>query len=210
MDLLTSFGTMLWYPLDFSRFSMDMLYIIDVWILGFLLFVILMYIPFRKYVWAISKAAVLLLGCYIAFAGSQQFVARGQLAEYASTKGLFPRRFSTFPQPLSPTKWLGIIETQTHYHQVWLNSITGTIYREKNYPKQYVPQNIVSRFNNNRSVKLFYRIARYPLAVYSKTDNLQMVEYIDLSKEVFAPPLPERKPILLRVVLEKAKPPSIK
>jgi inner membrane protein len=104
-DLFTSWGTMLLFPFSWRRFSLDWVFIVDLFYLGILAVPLgaaaaRLVPPGRA-----GRAALALLAAYIAFCGLEHHRA------IAATRAVFPsgaEDAQAFPQPLSPFRWLGI------------------------------------------------------------------------------------------------------
>jgi inner membrane protein len=108
-DWITAFGTVFLAPLSEQRFALSTTFIIDLWLLFFLLVG-----SVACAVWRASRvpawAALGVAWGYIAFQGWQQGNAVEFGARYARAQGLSDAKVSAVPRPVSPFNWTVMVE----------------------------------------------------------------------------------------------------
>jgi inner membrane protein len=115
-DWITAFGTMFLAPLSDRRFALSTTFIIDLWLLLFLLAGTV-----GCFVWRSSRVPAAAALCaavgYIAFQGWQHGIAIDFGERYARAAGLGDARVSALPRPVSPFNWTVMVEDAERIHR---------------------------------------------------------------------------------------------
>jgi inner membrane protein len=116
LDALTSYGTMLWWPLSYQRVSLDWMPIIDpIWTLTMLALVLAA--VFRKRVrW--TRTSIAFCTIYFGFAAWQHGRALDATAAVAASRGHVPQNLRAMPSPTALSLWRGLYRTSDHAHAV--------------------------------------------------------------------------------------------
>lgn len=192
LDLLNSYGVRLFEPFSHRWYALDLVYIIDPWILTTL--VLSLSIPWLLRL--VSEeigaqpgrapgraGAIFALVAFLAFVGMRQ-VAHARAVEGLGAhlyRGLEPLRVGAFPDPLSPFVWHGVVETENTMEQVKYDAIGAefdpgrarTLYKPEHSPPLAVAE-------ATRTVKIFLQFARFPLATVETTEDGEVVFIRDL------------------------------
>jgi inner membrane protein len=220
LDLQNSFGTMLLYPFSDRRFSLDMVFIIDLYYTGILLAGLIL-----AYVWKgrgemISKSAIVILALYTGLCAINHSRALNLAKSFAMTQRLDPANIASLPQPLSPFRWANYIETDKKIYQGFvdlrgenperknLDTYIGRFKTRFNSPEN-LKYNIWVRFPDSPAVnkalslegtKFFLWFARFPVLLEEKNeDDLHILRFFDLQFGSFE----GRYPFLYEVVFDK-------
>jgi inner membrane protein len=114
-DLITSFGTIVLWPLSGWRAGLGTTFIIDPWFTGIILAGLLFSVFFRKRKMPSLAALAILVG----YVGCQYALKREALelgVEYARAKGLGGARIEAHPRPVSPFNWTVFVSDE-HTHR---------------------------------------------------------------------------------------------
>ncbi len=210
LDLITSFGTQLFTPFSNTRYSLDLVFLVDPFLsLTFgVPLLILAFLPTRKSV-HMAKLAPILAGCYILFAAWGHGTALEKFKDALFQGGIKPTKVAAIPGLGSPFRWLGLGPGDTF---AWngLAHDGEKIYRAsvhilgKRPPDiRVIPQHTNSRYEkiaaNFEEVKLFLWFARFPQASYYREGNNHVVEYFDHRFDLF----PDKHPFLLKIILDE-------
>ena len=117
LDLLTSYGTMIFSPFVETRYTWDLVFIVDLIFSGIVLIPWLASLLWKKKAPLICRGSLVVLLLYVLFCGVQHH----QAMELAQTfgRGLNERtvEVAALPQPLSPFRWTNYVETQDRVYQ---------------------------------------------------------------------------------------------
>jgi inner membrane protein len=105
-DWITSFGTMFFTPISRTRYSLDWVFIVDLFFTGIGLVALLLSILFPSRGRRIAAAGSLVLGGYLAFCAILH--ARALEAWRRIDRAPPGARVAVLPQLLSPFRWLGL------------------------------------------------------------------------------------------------------
>ena len=117
LDLLTSYGTMIFSPVSEHRYAWDLLFIIDLFFSGWIILPWLVgFLWKRKAPW-LCRGALIGAATYVLFCWVQHERASVEVRNFA--KGLKVRVVQTasLPQPLSPFRWANYVETEERVYQ---------------------------------------------------------------------------------------------
>lgn len=198
LDLLTSYGTMIFLPFSDRRVAWDTLFIIDLFVSGVIIAGI-----FGAYYWGsrsvqIGRIALGLVVAYILLAvvGHQTAVARlrGQVAR----AGLSPIALAVFPMPFGPLRWSGVVATEQATYQNVFSLLDGTDASFRVYSPP--PENsLMRRAQAEDVVAKFLQFARFPVASVRDGADGPIVQYFDLQFNQ----IEGRRPFLLEVVFDQ-------
>lgn len=202
LDLITSYGTVALYPFSRTRFYLDWVFIIDLFLTG----IILLSLVFSRHRKSERRAKVGLVvaAAYVGFCVVNHEVALTQFKDTARQNGISYKTIAVIPQPGHALRWSGIIDTGPHYYQTTFNNYrkpspnfdvynksTGSIWEQK--------------ARNSELGILYYWFARYPVVDEYVQNRFHIVEFSDLRFYIrVQPSLRVRKPFVLRVVLDEA------
>ncbi len=206
-DLITSFGTMLFYPLTDARYSLDLIFIIDPWLTGLMIIFVILARKFkmqrRKIIWG----AIAVIVAYFTIALVNREIVRLKAEDYFSDMGIQYNRMIVLPQPLAITNWMVAVETDDAAYQIFTNTFQNPDeYLVLEYPL-IEPNKFIYLARNTEEVQFFKWFARLPVYEYYTDENENhIVEYFDL-QFMFNPRLAERfnatstrAPFVLRLV----------
>jgi len=130
-DLITSYGTMIFWPLSDARLSLGSTFIIDPWFSGIIVVGLLLSMFFRK-TRIPAIAASVALCAYVGFGWMQKQKALEFGAEYARGRNLPDARVAVHPRAVSPFNWTVFVsdERAQHYAHVNLVRDAPKTYRE--------------------------------------------------------------------------------
>ena len=119
-DLITSFGTMVFWPVSDLRAALGTTFIIDLWFSGIILAGLLASALIRKSrIPSIVASAVLV--AYIGFQYVQKQAAIELGREYATTKGMAGARVEAHPRPVSPFNWTVFVSDESAHRFAHVN-----------------------------------------------------------------------------------------
>ena len=118
-DIITSFGTRIFYPVSTQRYSLDTTFIIDLIFSGILLLALLL--SYTRLRYHAARTGLGILFAYIGF----QAVLHQQAMEIARTQAATQHwetgAIAALPQPLSPFHWKLIVTAGERYHVAFIN-----------------------------------------------------------------------------------------
>lgn len=127
LDLLTAYGTALFYPLSRERFWIGSLFLVDPLFLLIALGALLASLRRRRR-WP-ALAGLALLALYAGAQTLQQQRASDIARQWAQANGLAPTRVAALAQPLSPFHWKLLVVEGERYHQAHLQLAAGSAAR---------------------------------------------------------------------------------
>jgi len=117
LDLLTSYGTMVFSPFFEHRFSWDLIFIVDLIFSGIIFFPLLLSLLWeRKSQW-ICRGSLVGLTLYILFCWTQHNQAMKVTNAFAQNLREEIIQVASMPQPLSPFRWANYAETKDRVYQ---------------------------------------------------------------------------------------------
>lgn len=210
LDLLTSYGTMIFSPFSGHRFSWDLIFIID------LVFSSIVFFPFlislfwkRKAPW-ICRGSLIGLTLYIFFCWIQHDQAIKLTKGFASNLNEEIIQVASMPQPLSPFRWANYVETKDRVYQGFVDLVkkkeTVPVSRlsepqsdffsslKKLHSLYQPPKKVqyqsweklsnslwVERASETKGVKFYYWFARFPVVKsVNSKDEKHRVEFMDV------------------------------
>ncbi|HXK30851.1 MAG TPA: metal-dependent hydrolase [Candidatus Binatia bacterium] len=177
-DLLTSFGTAIFWPLTDRRFALAQHYLIDpiftVLALGFL--VASFYLKHRRI--SLVSTGLVAIGLYVVIAAAVQRTAFSRWQEFMALQGILPTRSTVVPLFPGPFRWLGVSETEKAFYQqsFWLYGSKTEI------PHLFSKTNAdLGDLERLREVQVFLSFARFPWKREVYDQGLRLVEYRELA-----------------------------
>ncbi len=121
LDLLTSYGTMVLSPFFKTRFSLDLVFIVDLIFSGIIVFpLVASFIWKRRSQW-ICRGSLVGLALYIFFCGVQHHDAMKSAEAFARNLDENVVQVASLPQPLSPFRWANYVETRSRIYQGFID-----------------------------------------------------------------------------------------
>ena len=130
-DLITSYGTMIFWPLSDMRPGLGSTFIIDPWFTGIILAGLLASIFFRK-TRIPSIAASLVLAGYVAFQTLEKHKALEFGRDYARSRGLQDAAIAAHPRAVSPFNWTVFVSTAREHYFAHVNLV-------RDAPRSFTP-----------------------------------------------------------------------
>lgn len=191
-DLITSFGTMIFYPLTDARYTLDLIFIIDLWLTGSMIVFLILGRTFKSHRKKIMWGAIAFIGIYFLLAFGNREIVRSKADDYFSGRGIEYDRMIVLPQPFAITNWMVAVETENAAYQIFTNSFENPEdYFVYDYPLME-PNEFIHAARNTDEVEFFKWFARMPVYDYMGEENGEhVVEYYDL-QFIFNPRLAER------------------
>jgi inner membrane protein len=125
LDVITSFGTMVFAPFSDARVALSATFIIDLWFTGIVLAgLVASFVWRRSSAPAVAGLAVVTAYVGLQFALQQRAIAFGE--DYARAQGLQHATVSALPRPVSPFNWSVIVTEETRYRYAHVNLIRRT------------------------------------------------------------------------------------
>ncbi len=125
-DLITSFGSMIFAPLSFTRVSWDTTFIIDPYFTAIIVAGLLISLFLRR-TRVPSVTALTVLAAYVGFQTILHERALWLADQYAQTKNLEESRVYALPQPLSPFNWMLVVAHRDTYYLAYINLIRKNV-----------------------------------------------------------------------------------
>jgi inner membrane protein len=202
LDLLTSYGTMVFSPLWNHRFSWDLVFIIDLVISAVIFFPLLASFVWKKKAKGICRGSLIGLLVYILFCWGQHDRAIKLAEAYAGSLKEEVIQIASLPQPASPFRWANYVETKDRIYQGFVDllkrdsphPISGSSILEKLSSLYWPPGNVryqsfpktvetpwVKRALATEGARFYYWFARFPVVrSVNSMDGRHRVEFMDV------------------------------
>ena len=196
LDLITSYGTVVLYPFSRTRFYFDWVFILDFFLTGLLLASLVA--TRLKPSQSVKRAGIgiAVVSCYIAFCGLNHTLALHHLKAAAQREGISYESAAAIPQPVSPLRWSGILNSKMNYYQVTFYS-----FENPSPPFQVFTRTTHSFYEEKARESelgsLYLWFARYPVVDERIHDNIHIIEFSDLRFYIKLHRFPVRKPFVL-------------
>ena len=203
LDLITSYGTMIFYPLSDKRYVLDYVFIID------LVFTALVAAPLiysrltSQRGERFCRLALLLLFVYLCAAAFHHRLVLNKLKNICQEKKLVVLELDALPQPFTPYNWLCLVKTPTGIYQTWLHLGQNADFDFRWFP--YPNSNrFIAAAERLDAAKLYRWFARYPVIEYGveNPEDRHIVEYFDLRFNTRLFGLHHGRPFVLQIVLD--------
>jgi inner membrane protein len=201
LDMITSYGTVILYPFNNTRYYLDWIFIIDLFLTGALLFTWLMARLRSGNAERIARKGLVFVGLYIVFCAGNHELAQHRLKQSAREYQIPYDSAATIPQPPLPLRWSGILDAGNHYYQIPFFSF------EKLQPPFDIFTKTTGSFFEQKARSsemgvLFYWFARYPVVEETVEGNFHFVEFFDLRFHTRLYKFPVRRPFVLRFKMD--------
>ena len=202
LDLLTSYGTMIFSPFMEHRFSWDLIFIIDLIFSGIIFFPLVTSFFWKKKSQWICRGSLIGLTLYILFSWTQHNQAIKLTNVFAQNLNEEVIQVASMPQPLSPFRWANYVETKDRVYQGFVDllreepphPISGTSLLSKlgslYWPPGQVKYRSWQKLNDSPwaekalaadGVKFYYWFARFPIVKSVNSNNgRHRVEFMDV------------------------------
>ena len=197
-DLITSYGTQIFFPFNTKRYSMDLVFIIDLYFSSILLvpLIIIWFKKERAQIIALSSLAGII--AYLGFT----YIERSSIIEKVKADnnkiGIKSTTIEAIPLPLSPFRWSVFTEDNVKYYQTNVDALNGRSTIEV-FNKKIDGSDIVKMVENLDIVKTYLWFAKFPVVTVKEEGNGYLVEYFDLRFNS----LPPRRPFLLKLFVDR-------
>ena len=202
-DLITPFGTQLLAPFTTTRYTFDMMFIVDLFFTSMLIITLLAgkFIKQRaKLIYLSGGVAVLL---YLSVEAINHQLAYNRVDDAARRAGITPTKISALPQPLSIFRWKGLAQTDERVLQTFF-SVPGDVDSLTFENHSNTQNGFVEKAMQTEAAKWYMNFSRHPWIQSSQREDLHVVEFRDLQftidkKILNALGFPERStPFVLR------------
>jgi inner membrane protein len=210
LDLLTSYGTMIFSPFFDQRYSWDLVFIIDLIFSGIIFFPFLVSLFWKKRARWICRGSIIGLSLYILFCWVQHERAMGLAKDFTKNINEKIIQVASLPQPVSPFRWGNYVETKDKVYQGFVDLLlkepslpiknqTGPssnffLLLEKLKNLYQPPGNVdyrsyqklqdspwVEKALSTEGVKFYYWFARFPVVrSINSQDGRHRVEFMDV------------------------------
>ncbi|UCD71312.1 MAG: metal-dependent hydrolase [Syntrophobacterales bacterium] len=201
LDLITSYGTMVLSPFFDYRFTLDWVFIIDLFLVSSFLFPLIALHIWKRRSQTLARVSVVLAALYISLCAYNHSWSLSLAESYTRQEGLVTEAVASLPQPFSPFNWGNYIVTEKKIYQGLVNLIGAeeksagdgnflSRFLDRYQPVPRLQYREWDRFDNSPwvekalrlgGVKTFYWFARFPVARDRGVVNgNQRVEFFDL------------------------------
>ena len=198
LDLLTSYGTMIFLPFSDRRISWDTLFIIDPFVSGIILGGIVLAYGWPSRSVRVGRSALALLGVYILLAAAGHQIALVRLQGQVLRTGMSPIATAAFPMPFGPLRWSGVVATEEATYQNVISLLDGADPPFQVYPPPSRSP-LIRRAEAHSVVTMFRRFARFPVVSIREERDGPVVQYFDLQFNQ----IKGRQPFLLEVAFDQ-------
>jgi inner membrane protein len=184
MDLATSYGTMILSPFSDHRFKLDLLFIVDLYLVAALLIPLITSYLWKRRALPLVRISLVLATLYYGLCAYNHSRALSLVDGFVKEHGITPIATASLPQPLSPFNWGNYVLTDEAIYEGFVNLI-GTEDRNPNkegsslsrFLARYEPIGAlqyqrIQRFDESpwvaralelEGVKTFFWFARFPV-----------------------------------------------
>ncbi len=166
LDVVTSYGTMIWLPINSQRVGWSIMFILDPFVWALLGLALWSALRMRRYDW--TRGWIYVFCGYIAFcAVSRQFAIlnAGRVSPH--------ERIAAYPKPLNPFSWI-IIRSDDPQRVTWENGNHTELFTS-HHDNELVP-----RAEKTRALSLFLWFAEFPVVERFKRGDMTVLRYRDL------------------------------
>ncbi|OGB95807.1 MAG: hypothetical protein A2Z31_04805 [candidate division NC10 bacterium RBG_16_65_8] len=179
LDLITSFGTKVLYPVSATRFAWDLAFIIDpVLTAAFALPLLIAWRQPRRAQRAVGVGVTVVL-LYLGLAAGARGLAEGRFEAALAERGLPASPMAVVPQFPGPFRWMALAESPSGLYQATVNlARSGPV--PLRFFEHAARNGFLERSDAIESVRLFRSFARFPWTRYFQRGDDHIVEYRDL------------------------------
>ncbi len=171
VDTLTSYGTKVFYPLQAGTVALDILYGLDLVILGILSIGAVLDYRGQRYALTVALCCVII---YVVGRGALHKVMVTAVAKQYSVS-----KFSVLPDLNPLGAWTVIIDTGEAYQVGQINPVGSKLIVKANYSKN-LAQPLVQSIRNDPTIDSYLAVARYPIAEISSKGSKWEIRLTDL------------------------------
>jgi len=178
LDLLTSFGTAVLWPLSDRRFALAQYYIIDPIFSAIVLTFLIATFWLKGKRESLAKIALMGIALYVLAVGVHKWIAVSRWQAVIQSQGIRAVRSVVIPLFPGPFRWLGISETDKGFYQQ-----SFRLYGSKTDAPHFFSKtnSDLGDLERLREVQGFLRFARFPWKRELYDRGLRVVEYRDLA-----------------------------
>lgn len=198
LDLITSYGTQIFFPFDNYRYSLDLVFIIDPYFSLIFILPPILWTFKKERARTIAGTAVIMVFAYLAFAYTTKNIATKSAKEERQRINVNASRIEAIPIPLSPFRWSVFIEDEKRFYQMDVDIIRNKI-NTLTFDKIPSDDVIIKKADSLEIVKVYKWFARFPVVTIKMSEDEHIIEYYDIRFNS----MPPRKPFLLKVILDK-------
>ncbi len=197
-DLCTSYGTQVFLPFTGRRFAWDILFIIDPFFAGIIVWGVVSAYWWRSRSIQMGRIALILLGGYVLVAALGHQIALARVHDRVEREGLAATNLAVFPRPFSPLRWSGVVATEDAAYQTFFSLQDG---QDRPFRVYQSPgdSSFLRQAKQVEVVALFLDFARFPVVTVRQETDGPVVEYFDLQ---FGR-IEGRRPFLLEVAFDQ-------
>ena len=203
LDLLTSYGTMIFSPFFETRFAWDLIFIIDLIFSGIIFFPLMASIFWKRKSRWICRGSIAGLTVYVLFCWVQHDRAIEVTKAFAQDLREEIIQVASMPQPLSPFRWAIYVETKDRVYQGFIDFLrkelpestphSSSYFKRLSglyYPPGEIHYRSWTKLPNSpwaekalatEGVRFFYWFARFPIVKsINSRDGRHRVEFMDV------------------------------
>lgn len=203
LDLLTSYGTMIFSPFFEHRFSWNLVFIIDLIFSGIVFLPLLASLFLKRRAQWICRGSLLALAAYILFCWFQHGQALREARTFSKELNEEVLQIAALPQPVSPFRWALYVETRDKIYQGFVDlagratpadaSSHASFFERLNslyYASGSIPYRSMEKLPNSpwvkkalnaEGIRFYYWFARFPVVKsVDSNDGRHRVEFMDV------------------------------
>jgi len=203
LDLLTSYGTMIFSPFFERRFAWDLIFIIDMIFSGIIILPLIISFFWKRRAQWICRGSLIGLTLYVLFCWIQHERAMELTKAFARNSNEEVIQVASLPQPISPFRWANYIETKERVYQGFIDFLrreppelmphSRSFFKKLSslyYPPEKIQYRSWTKLQNSPwveralatdGVKFYYWFARFPVVKSVNSTNARhRVEFLDV------------------------------
>jgi membrane-bound metal-dependent hydrolase YbcI (DUF457 family) len=178
-DLVTPFGTEIFFPVSTTRFSLDWMFIVDPIFTALLGLPLLFGKIFQRQRRVIALGGGILVILYLSVEMISHTLAYDRMERKLHVRNITAMKISALPQPLSIFRWMGLAQTENGVLQTFFSVLNGS--DSLSFTGYENPgDEFVLKALQTETGKWYTTFARHPLVRSYKEGNLHVVEFRDL------------------------------
>jgi len=183
IDLITPYGTQIFFPLSEARYSLDWMFIIDPWFTGVLTILLVAGKVVEQYRREIGFMSLAFAGVYIGAESHMHSRALDLLDNQLKQSGTPALSRAVLPQPLGMTEWMGLAMTKAGPVRQYIRLFDPAgIMAPEFFPlptDRYTRKALATPY-----VSQYLKFARFPAVTSSGEGDVHVVEIRDLQFSV--------------------------
>ncbi len=175
MDLLTQYGTRILSPLDWNPYSLNILFIIDPYIIIGLLLCLIFCAFNKKSAAAVSAVAIIILISYI----GGRYYLHGKTEDFLRAR-IDANTYKIYPLPNAFLRWWFVVKSGNEIKTGFADLFTQRIYVQDTF---MLNENdpLIERSKETRAVKNFLYFANFPYPMVKKDKDKSAVVWKELA-----------------------------